>query len=122
MRNDKKMPYRLTGLHFIEYNSYYPIPEFKYPENYSVLDEVLLFNIIQKKNIYIDFNTTYRPVFGIHISPNRYNGIQFGATKYKESYLKYICSKDFLFIKPLLDHIVLERLNILDKFYNITKN
>ena len=45
---------RITGLHFILYYKYYPVPKL---DNYNINDEHLLYNIMKKKNIIIDYDT-----------------------------------------------------------------
>lgn len=60
---------RMTGLHFSEWGSYYPIPTI--PDiTYTGNDEIALYQMVKQRNE-IDYNTKYRPVFGPHISMNR---------------------------------------------------
>lgn len=63
-------PPRMTGLHFIKFDCYYPVSneEFDLSEN----DEVNLYKLMKLKhpNEIVD-NINYRPVPGIHISLNR---------------------------------------------------
>ena len=103
----RKNSHRLSGLHFTEYEAYYPIPKQK---KYNICDENLLFNIVKSKLIKIDYKTEYRPNFGIHASPNRPN-VGFGkivgwfAELHKFSWLNYINSKDFKYIQRITDLI-----------------
>ena len=110
-----------SGLHFILYNRYYPIPKL---DNYSVHQEHLLYNIMKKKNIIIDYDTEFRPVFGIHASPKRpevASGrlVGWGAEKYKQKWLDYCKSDDFKNIYPLFDIYLKETINKLNKFFRI---
>jgi len=113
---------RLTGLHFIKYDSYYPIPVLN---NTSILDEILLYNIMKAKGIKIDNYTQYRPVFGIHLSPSRPNvgsyakTVGWGADNYKFQWLDYMKSEDFKFIYPLLDSTIINKIKKLNKFFAI---
>ena len=118
----RKNKIQLTGLHFIEYDCYYPI---KYINNTDILDEKLLYNIMKSKNIKIDEVNQYRPVFGIHMSPNRpYISsnepiIGWLADNYKFQWIEYIKSKDFKFIYPLLDKSIIDKIRKLNQFYSI---
>ena len=97
----RKNKIQLTGLHFTEYDCYYPIMSIN---NTDINDEKLLYNIMKSKNIKIDEVNQYRPVFGIHMSPNRpYISsnepiIGWLADNYKTKWIEYIKSKDFKFI------------------------
>ena len=114
---------KLTGLHFTEYEAYYPIPKLK---NYSIYDENLLFNIVKSKLKKIDYNNKYRPNFGIHASPNRPNvnsdiNVGWLAELHKFSWINYIKSKDFKFIYPLLDKFIKEKIFMINKYYGINE-
>ena len=111
----------LTGLHFTEYDAYYPIPQ---QDNYFINDEILLYNIVKSKGIKIDYTTQYRPTFGIHASPSRphvgsIGFIGWGAENYKFNWINYCKSKDFKYIYPLLDKFILKKINMLNNYYGI---
>ena len=115
----RKNTTRLSGLHFTEYDAYYPIPKQKI---YDINDEILLYNIVKSKGIKIDYKTKYRPLFGIHASPQRPNvsslgKIGWGADKYKLNWINYCKSKDFKFIYPLLDHFIQKKILMLNKVF-----
>ena len=118
---------KLTGLHFIEYDSYYPIDSLDYLNNTNINDEILLYNIMKNKKIKLDNVTQYRPVFGIHLSPNRkyvssYGPIVgWGADNYKFQWIEYIKSRDFKYIYPLLDQTIKDKIKKLNEFYAINK-
>lgn len=59
---------RLSGLHFCLSESMYPLDLMGV--DISGVDEEVLYQIVQKKS-YIDTKSTFRPVHGIHMSPNR---------------------------------------------------
>lgn len=91
---------RLTGLHFSKYNTYYPIST-ENIKNYIENDEMILYKIVSSKCA-INHSLTYRPVHGIHISPNRKldnkNGPNWGCSEiWKENYFNMINS--VLFVK-----------------------
>jgi len=118
----RKNKIQLTGLHFTEYDCYYPIMSIN---NTDINDEKLLYNIMKYKNIKIDEVNQYRPVFGIHMSPNRpYISsnepiIGWLADNYKTKWIEYIKSKDFKFIYPLLDKSITDKIRKLNEFYSI---
>lgn len=114
----------LTGLHFIYYDSYYPIPKQK---DYDINDEILLYNIMKSKGIKIDYITEYRPNFGIHASPNRMHVSSVGfegwnAENFKFKWIEYIKSCDFNYIYPLLDEFIRNKISMLNKYYSINNN
>ena len=118
---------RLTGLHFIEYDSYYPIGKLDFLTNTDINDEALLYNIMKHKKLKLNNDTQYRPVFGIHLSPSRkyvsnYRRIPgWGADNYKFQWIEYIKSKDFKFIYPLLDQTIIRKINKLNEFFSINE-
>lgn len=128
--NRRKNPYSnfvrpnhksLGGLHFSEYDSYYPVP---FQNTYDVRGEFLLYNIVKSKGIKIDHNNKFRPVFGIHASPNRRNvfspkGADWGASNYKFNWINYCKSSDFKFIYPLLNSFIKKKILMLNNYYGI---
>ena len=113
--------YQLSGLHFIKYNAYYPIPKQK---QYDIVDEVLLYNILKSKKINIDHKTQYRPQFGIHASPSRSHissvgYIGWGAENYKFHWINYYKSEEFKKIRRLLDPYILNKIQKLNNYYTI---
>ena len=113
----------LTGLHFTEYEAYYPIPK---QEKYDINDEVLLYNIVKSKGIKMDMLTSYRPNPGIHASPSRSHVSNIGymgwlAENYKIDWITYCRSEDFKFIYPLLDKFILHQISKLNDYYGISK-
>lgn len=109
---------RLTGLHFTKWDSYYPIPNFEDIAKNGWLnhDEVFLYFLVKKNNIISDTNI-FRPVHGIHISPNRKNPLDWGLKKWKKEWLEYRKSKDFLYIEKLFSSKLINYINKIDNFY-----
>lgn len=62
---------RLTGLHFSEYDSYYPIPEYSDLNVSWMNDEKVLFQLVKRRGLEIQNFEWFRPIHGIHVSPNR---------------------------------------------------
>lgn len=65
---------RMTGLHFSKWDAYYPIPENRNKQFDYRSDEVALYHIVKLKTGVEpnrDLNMSFRPVHGIHSSPNR---------------------------------------------------
>ena len=109
-------PKRLTGLHFFEYKKHYPLPQLK---EYNINDEELLYNLVKAKGIRIDYNTTYRPLFGIHISPHSPDGRRFGGEGLTKNWINYCSSDDFKFIYPRLDKYVKKKIDVVNKIFKI---
>ena len=114
---------QLTGLHFIKYDAYYPIPKQQY---YDINDEILLYNIVKSKGIKIDYKTQYRPQFGIHASPSRSSvsslgNLGWGAENYKFHWVNYTNSYEFKYIYPLLNKFILKKISKLNSFYSIKR-
>ena len=79
---------------------------------------------MKKKKINIDFDTEFRPVFGIHASPKRpevASGkvVGWGAEKYKQKWIDYCKCDDFKYIYPLFDIYLKEKINKLNNFFRI---
>ncbi|MDF9436051.1 hypothetical protein [Chromohalobacter israelensis] len=65
-----KMP-RLTGCHFAPFSVQYPVPDFSDLDYEKLNDERLLHELLRRKGYTIPIGLKYRPVHGIHVSPNR---------------------------------------------------
>lgn len=61
---------RMTGLHFTRHDAYYPIPELE-PEILRINDEQVLAELVTRRGHSLHFTPWFRPVPGIHVSPNR---------------------------------------------------
>jgi hypothetical protein len=61
---------RLTGLHFSEFSAYYPIPSLSDLDVARMNDEQVLYEIVLRKLGKMTAGG-FRPVHGIHFSPNR---------------------------------------------------
>ncbi|KFB10324.1 hypothetical protein [Nitratireductor basaltis] len=62
---------KLSGLHFTRSEAFYPISP---PDNFDLSrgnDEHLLFEIVSKRSALPEISDKFRPLHGIHLSPNR---------------------------------------------------
>lgn len=62
---------RMSGLHFSEFDALYPLPDISDLEWRTMNDECLLYEIVRRRGHIIQDAEWFRPVHGIHISPNR---------------------------------------------------
>jgi len=76
-------PKRLTGLHFTPYDNYYPLPAIDDLLYALPYDEVFLYEVVKKKFPNFNYDSTFRPVHGIHASLHRnpLDDIGWGITK-----------------------------------------
>lgn len=111
----------LTGLHFSKYDFYYPV-NFE-GINLSKNDEQILFDIVSKK-CELDFETTFRPVHGIHMSPSRIsvkgdNKIPgWDAENFKQEWIAFCKTDLYKNIEPYFNSLLKDQINKLNKFYN----
>jgi hypothetical protein len=114
---------RLTGLHFTPYENYYPIPNYDDLIRNGIFtksDEVFLYELIKKRFKTINSKTQWRPVHGIHVSPNRKpnsTGMNWGMTKWKKEWGRFRNSKEFLGLEPTLTDYIKEKIQIIDEYY-----
>jgi hypothetical protein len=116
---------RLSGLHFTKYDSYYPIPNYDDLCEKGLLhqDEVFLYELVKKR--YPNFNTenTYRPVHGIHASPNRgpIDKLNWGIPEWKNEWLDFKNSKEFKELEKTLTKMIKEKIKIINDFFKDEK-
>lgn len=116
--NDNIENKRLSGLHFSKWDNYYPIPNFEDIASKGLLnlDEVFLYHLVKKKN-YINETHTFRPVHGIHISPNRIEPSTWGLGKWKPEWQLYRKSAEFLQLEKYFSEKILQYVKIIDEYY-----
>jgi len=61
----------MSGLHFAKMDAHYPLPDISDLDLVRANDEQVLYEIIRRKGLPIKHDHWYRPVHGIHASPNR---------------------------------------------------
>ncbi len=62
---------RLSGLHFTRRDAYWPLPDFSDLNLRRTSDEQLLYQLVKRRGLAVQDKEWWRPVHGIHISPNR---------------------------------------------------
>lgn len=114
---------RLTGLHFTMFDSYYPI-RIGNEIDLSKNDEMILFDIVEGNGTKIDKDTMFRPVHGIHFSPNRpYVGeghsiVGWGADKFKTKWYEFVETELYKHIETGFHDYVKRLIAKLDNYYN----
>lgn len=122
-KEDNQTNRRLTGLHFTPYDNYYPIPEIKDLCDKGLLnhDEVFLYELVKKR--FPDFNetNTFRPVHGIHVSPNREptGTMNWGMPKWKKEWTEFRNSDIFKKIEKTFTKYIKDKIKIIDEYYSI---
>jgi hypothetical protein len=112
---------RLSGLHFTKYSNYYPIPEYGDLCEKGLLkhDEVFLYEIVKKRHPKFNYDETFRPVHGIHVSLNREpNGkLGWGMNGWKDRWVDFRKSEVFLLLEPTFTEMIKNKIKIIDNFY-----
>lgn len=62
---------RMSGLHFTSWDAYYPLPDLHDVDLVKMNDELLLYEMVQRKGLALSDKEWFRPIHGIHMSPNR---------------------------------------------------
>jgi hypothetical protein len=114
---------RLTGLHFTKWDAYYPIPNYVNFAKEGLLnhDEVLLYRLVAMKND-IPESHLFRPVHGIHMSPNRKldDKLGWGLDKWKNEWLSYRESNEFKYLENFcFSKRIMENINMINKYYKL---
>ncbi|WP_146205793.1 methyltransferase domain-containing protein [Azospirillum sp. TSH58] len=119
MMEQTKLPYSnivrpnstlMTGLHFSRFDAYYPLPDISDIPLDSTIDENVLYEIVRRKvGALPSPGASFRPVHGIHMSPNRPNleekpGLPgWGITpEYISRWLDVTSSEEWLALWPFL--------------------
>ena len=118
----RKNTRRLSGIHFSKWFCLYPILLNKNID-LMINDEELLLIRLKELQIEIDYNTTYRPIFGIHMSVGRNSvvdkksNLTWVAEGKKVLWIKFKKTEIFRYIYSLLDKFVIDKINKLEEFY-----
>lgn len=101
---------RLTGLHFSKFEYYYPIPEISDLDLARMNDEAVLLQLVSRKKLPLPSQELeFRPVHGIHASPNRQaqsiaGSPHWGATVHFLSIFQSLRNeRSFGLVEPYLD-------------------
>lgn len=115
---------RLTGLHFCRFDLQYPLPNiWDLPS--SMNDEQLLKIILERKGVEINYEYSYRPVHGIHMSKNRkkVDGDGkipgWGADAYKDSWISFTDTNEYKFISQRFVGDMNDMIKKLEIYYGI---
>lgn len=117
--NGKK---KLTGLHFAPYENYYPIPDYRDLKGCLGNDEIFLYELIKKRFPKFNYENTFRPVHGIHMSPNR-NPVNLKACNWgmhgwkSEDWLSFRKTKEFLGLEKYFTKLIRKNVKIVDGYY-----
>lgn len=118
----KNDPSHMSGLHFTKWDAFYPLDLTGI--NLKINDEQILKKIVAKKNK-IDEKTQFRPVNGIHMSPNRRPTDKVGwelTDDKKPLWKKYFTSSEFKAIYPLLSSRLKANIKLINSFYKIKEH
>lgn len=113
---------RLSGVHFSKWYCLYPII---LPKKFDFMmhNEKLILQRLKLLGVNIDYQTNYRPIFGIHMSVNRPSvtnkvGIPTWEAKGKKILWKKFTGSDvYKYIYPLLDKFIINKIILLEEYY-----
>jgi hypothetical protein len=112
---------RLTGLHFTPYSNFFPL-ELRQDEEPSIFlqDEVLLYELVSRKRIFLPEDKNFRPTHGIHLSPSRdpYSTPGWKIPLWVKEWCAYRSSRNFHTIRPLLWGWAKKSIPIVDRIVN----
>jgi FkbM family methyltransferase len=112
----------LTGLHFTSHGALYPLPDCSDLPLSTMNDEVLLRTVVERRTGQFTIpGKPFRPVHGIHISPNRpeaapTDGVGWGVSRYVEEWKQFREFKLFKNVRPFLSARVRSLLDTVDTF------
>ena len=113
---------RLSGVHFSKWYCLYPILLPK-KTDLMMYNENLILIRLKHLGVNIDYQTRFRPIFGIHMSVNRDSvidkkrNVTWEVDGKKLLWKKFTDSNIYKFIYPLLDEFVKQKIFLLEKYY-----
>lgn len=114
--------HKLTGIHFSKWYCLYPIILNK-KIDLNINDEALLYFRLINLGVPIDYNTKYRPIFGVHLSVSRkhvvnnYNNLDWEMNGKRKLWKNFTATKQYKFIYPLLDIYIVNKIKLLEEYY-----
>lgn len=107
---------RMSGLHFTKWHNYYPIGDFENLAKKSMLghDEVFLYEVVSRTNNIIE-SDKFRPVHGIHISPNR-DVSGWGVSSWIDKWMIYRNSEEFKILEELTSDEMKDNFKKIDNY------
>ena len=116
----RKGTVRLTGLHFSEYDAYYPLPSLQDVDICASSDEAVLYQLVSRQGHRIAPENTFRPVHGIHMSPNREPQstasvrLKWYPDKYEKQYRKFVAAPEFRLVSRYFSERIRSNLHFID--------
>lgn len=114
VRGDTK---RMTGVHFTRRDSYYPVD--RMPRILALAkklsDEEILYYVVLSKNLPLP-KDDFRPLFGIHMSPNRHATDKLGwsINGYREEWKVFRETEEFKFLYPFFSGRIKNCIDLID--------
>lgn len=115
---------RMSGVHFSPWENLYPLPDISDLDLAKMNDEMVLFEIIRRKGLKILPDHWFRPIHGIHISPNRapktsrQNGREipgWGIESFAQAYRQLCATPEFASLRACLSDRVTWCLGEIDR-------
>lgn len=109
---------RLTGLHFTEFDKYYPINDYSHLSHYFPHDENFLYGLMEERHGEPNKEVTWRPVHGIHVSLNRtIDGKPgWGVKRWMDKWRVFRNLEVFKRLEPLLTDMIKDKINQIDNY------
>jgi hypothetical protein len=112
---------RLSGLHFTPYENYYPVPKYLdlCQNGFLMHDEVFLYELVKKRFPNFNFEETFRPVHGIHVSLNREpeGKLNWGMKNWKSQWQEFRTTNNFKIMEQHFTDMIKTKINIIDNYY-----
>lgn len=115
---------RMSGLHFTKADAHYPLPQIDDLDLHRMNDEAVLYTIVVRKGLPVQPDRWYRPMHGIHVSPNRSimpvvgeNGAVtpgWGIQPHRQAWIKFAARPDFARLREVLSTRVQGHLREID--------
>ena len=115
---------RMSGLHFTKADVHYPLPPIDDLDLHRMNDEAVLYTIVVRKGLPVHPGRWYRPIHGIHISPNRSmmpvvaeDGKVtpgWGIQAHRQAWVKFAARPDFRELRGVLSKRLQEHLHGID--------
>ena len=119
---------KLTGLHFTRRIAHWPLPDLSDIDLRTTNDERVLYQIVKRRGHRLQDEVWWRPVPGLHLSPNRDplpidgKGLHWGlSTEWRDRFNALIASPAFCEIRDYLDPSLQESLRFIEAHYARTQ-
>ena len=80
---------------------------------------MFLYELVKKRHPNFLIGESYRPVHGIHVSPNRNptGTMNWGMPNWENQWYEFRNSEEFKSLEPTLTNMIKEKIKIIDDFY-----